>query len=191
MKRNTLLHLFLATHFRSFGAEALSASDFSFFGDGRCSDSSGSQYGVIKNAGTVEPVNSWLVPLPITTTDEYCLDWCSQNNHPDLVGVSIYRDWKVDCRCLFSGGRPSELGLDDYNPPGYYEPEYSPVGEGAVQTTSSFSTTMQHEACYLNNVRTLYISAWISHSVPFSHSIVNYYSLLAELWGSQSKLKPV
>lgn len=176
MKGSILLRLFFAACSFKFRAEALSASDFSYFGEGQCSYSSGYQYRVIKNAGVVEPVNSWLVPLPITTTDEYYLDWCSQNDHPDLVGVSVYRDWKVDCRCLFSGGRPTDLGPSDYNPPGYYGSEDALVGEGAVQTTSTTAgATFVHEKCYLNNVRIICVWSFvISFRIPLPCTSILY-----------------
>ena len=149
--------LFLATYFRNFGAEALSALDFSYFGVGRCADSGGTPYEAIRLAGTKELMNNFLVPLPLETSDEYCLDWCSQNDHSNLVGASVHRDWKVMCYCLFSGGFPDDLELNEYDPPGLYEGGYVPVAEGPVQTSNigAFSR-YEHEKCYVNNVRKSY-----------------------------------
>jgi hypothetical protein len=44
--------------------------------------------------------------------------WCSQNLHPDFVGInSDPSSSDLNCECLFSGGLPSDLNPDiDYSP---------------------------------------------------------------------------
>lgn len=80
--------------------------DFSLVGQGFCYDQSNQYYSWVESSY-----------LPAHTSDTYCLDWCSQNPHPDLVGVEIYR-WTnlMYCLCDFNGGIPDIIQKTDYSP---------------------------------------------------------------------------
>ncbi len=76
--------------------------------------------------------------LPARTTDTYCLDWCSQNPHPDLVGVEVYRGSDgVYCVCDFSGGFPVDFDFTKYSPAAreYY---YLYSGTGAILESNGY-----------------------------------------------------
>jgi hypothetical protein len=76
-----------------------------------------------------------------------CLNWCSQNPHPDLVGVEVYRgkDYMI-CFCDFSGGIPDDLNVTDYSPAAYQLYEYE--GVGSIETSDGYSNAV----CYSYDV---------------------------------------
>ncbi len=92
--------------------------DFSMIGKGYCLDESQQWYSYIYSD-----------ILPVHTKDSYCLEWCSQNLHPDLVGVEVvrYTD-SVYCYCDFSGRVPHTIDLTDYSPAALSEYDYNGVG---------------------------------------------------------------
>lgn len=96
---------------------------FSQVGQGYCQDQSNEFYSFITSTG-----------LPARTTDTYCINWCLQNPHPDLVGVEIeHYDNDVYCVCDFSGGLPLDINLSDYHPDADWYDNYD--GVGAIFTT--------------------------------------------------------
>jgi hypothetical protein len=115
--------------------------DFSWVGKGECRDESYNYYSYI------------YIYLSSRTTDTYYLDWCSQNPHPDLVGVQVNRYInEVDCFCLFSGGVPEDdIDLSDYQPEAYWWYDYH-AGEGAIQTADGYDYSM----CYRYDVSSIF-----------------------------------
>ena len=106
-------------------------------GQGFCYDQSNQYYSWVESSY-----------LPAHTSDTYCLDWCSQNPHPDLVGVEIYRSTKaVYCRCSFSRGFAKSIPETDYSPAawGVYD-GYSGVGTIVMADGDS------NVVCYRNEV---------------------------------------
>ncbi|KAL7486909.1 hypothetical protein ACHAW6_012504, partial [Cyclotella cf. meneghiniana] len=83
---------------------------FSLLGTGACVSSSDSGYNYYE-----------VSKLPEETTDTYCMTWCGQNPHNNLVGLEvrrgfIARPFYVNCFCLFSGKLPIEISANSYNP---------------------------------------------------------------------------
>ena len=110
-----------------------SAKDFSLVGQGFCYDQSYQYYSFVQSDY-----------LHAHTRDTHCLDWCSQNPHPDLVGVEIYRSTNaVYCRCSFSKGVSEINPESDYSPTawGVYD-GYS--GVGAIEIADGDSNVV----CY-------------------------------------------
>jgi len=108
--------------------------DFSLVGEGFCLDESNNLYSCIYSA-----------VLPLSTTDTYCLSWCSENPHPDFVGVEVDKySYGLFCYCLFSGVVPQDdIDLSDYHPEaGGYDFDYP--GVGAIQTADESYDTV----CY-------------------------------------------
>jgi hypothetical protein len=112
---------------------------FKKFGQGFCLDASNAWY-----SGFASPA------LPMTTSDTYCLEWCSQNLHRDLVAVEIYHDNEAAstiCYCSFSGGAaPSDISLSDYTPTANRAVTYE--GVGSIQSTDATPSAV----CYQNIV---------------------------------------
>jgi hypothetical protein len=97
--------------------------------------------------------------LPIRTKDTYCLDWCSQNPHPNLVGVEVYRfSYGVYCLCDFSEGVPDGINTTDYRPSAYGVNDGFD-GIGAILTSDGPS----HSVCYRYDVSISCVipDAWI------------------------------
>jgi hypothetical protein len=71
-----------------------------------CVDASGNEHSYIS------------FEFPPTSTDNDCMAWCSQNLHPDFVGInSDPSPSDLNCECLFSGGLPSDINPEiDYSP---------------------------------------------------------------------------
>ena len=111
---------------------------FSWVGEGSCLDESYQYYSSF--------VSSY---LPARTKDTYCLDWCSQNPEPNLVGVEVW-NWDyygTNCLCSFSEGIPHDLNFSDYSPAADWANGYW-NGIGAIMTTDGYNYTM----CYRYNV---------------------------------------
>jgi hypothetical protein len=92
---------------------------FTFIGNGLCQDSTNSFYSEVA------------AMLPYANGNE-CIEWCSQNLHPDFVGTSEYKtpDGSL-CSCLFSGGLPEDIAATDYIPEVYIN--FTNSGFGPVQ----------------------------------------------------------
>jgi hypothetical protein len=112
---------------------------FTKFGQGFCLDASNQWYSSVAS-----------FPLPLSTTDAYCLEWCSPNLHRDLVAVEIYHDnvaASTFCYCSFSGGAvPNNIKLSDYTPAASRTVAYP--GVGAIKSTDATSSAV----CYQNTV---------------------------------------
>jgi hypothetical protein len=132
--------------------------DFSLIGDGYCLDESFNYYSSYISS-----------PLPSRYTDTYCLDWCSQNPLPDLVGVQVkYMDYSTYCSCLFSGGLPLGLNMSDYSPAAEFADGFE-YGVGPIQTSWGYNNTL----CYRYDVSScvvLLVSSYLFelHILPFS-----------------------
>jgi hypothetical protein len=110
--------------------------DFSFVGQGWCVDKSERWY-----SSVVSPV------LPISKPDSYCLNWCSQNPHPDLVGVEVYRSSpEMRCLCDFSGQVPDVINVTDYSPAADELSDFD--GVGAIE----LSDGTEEALCYCYDV---------------------------------------
>ncbi len=113
---------------------------FRKFGQGFCLDASNAWYSGVAS-----------FTLPLSTTDAYCLAWCSQNLRPSLVAVEISRDTgaaSTTCYCPFSGGAvPSDINLSAYSPAAGGKITYP--GVGAIQSTDDTANAV----CYQNIVR--------------------------------------
>ena len=117
----------------SLNPTSTSPKDFSLVGQGFCYDQSYQYYSFVQSDY-----------LHAHTRDTHCLDWCSQNPHPDLVGVEIYRSTNaVYCRCSFSKGVSEINPESDYSPTawGVYD-GYS--GVGAIEIADGDSNVV----CY-------------------------------------------
>ena len=116
--------------------------DFSFVGQGWCRDSSYNYY------------SFYYGRFSVRHTYTYCLDWCSQNALPDLVGVEVnYEFDSLGCACLFSGGLPPGLNYSDYSPPaenseGFWD------GDGPILTSWGYNDTL----CYRYDVSICVVS---------------------------------
>eukprot|EP00804_Cyclotella_cryptica_P019493 CCRYP_006643-RF/>CCRYP_006643-RF protein AED:0.13 eAED:0.13 QI:170/0.76/0.85/1/0.61/0.71/14/191/939 len=110
---------------------------FSKVGQGYCLDASNEWYSAVKSFA-----------LPLSTTDSYCLGWCSQNLHSNLVAVEINRDAgsaSMFCYCSFSGGAvPNEINLSGYSPAASTIVTYP--GVGAIEATDATTSAV----CYRN-----------------------------------------
>ena len=86
--------------------------------------------------------------MPPSTADTYCLNWCSQNLHSDLVAVEVYRNSQsMYCYCDFTGGSiPSDINSSDYDPAAQGSIIYT--GDGAVSSTDFTGGA----SCYRNDV---------------------------------------
>ena len=131
-----------------------SVKDFSFVGQGFCLDKTGNWYSNVEGD---------FVPKPNRTEDSYCFDWCSQNLHPDLVGVEVYRSSSsMWCYCDFSGRVPDVINVTDYSPPAYDIEALDGVGE--IQTSDDYWSVV----CYSYDVSINYFSICL---VFFSHTL--------------------
>jgi hypothetical protein len=112
---------------------------FTKFGQGFCLDAANQWYSSVASS-----------PLPLSTTDAYCLEWCSPNLHRDLVAVEIYHDnvaASTFCYCSFSGGAvPNDIKLSDYTPAASRTVAYP--GVGAIKSTDATTSAV----CYQNMV---------------------------------------
>ena len=112
---------------------------FTKVGQGYCLDASDQWYSAVKS-----------FTLPLSTTDTYCLEWCTQNLHRDLVAVEINRDVETSsmfCYCSFSGGAvPNDITLSGYSPVASKIVLYP--GVGAIQSTDTITSAV----CYRNEV---------------------------------------
>ncbi|KAL7481538.1 hypothetical protein ACHAW6_007218 [Cyclotella cf. meneghiniana] len=110
---------------------------FSWVGEGSCFDDSYQYYSYVASDY-----------LPPRTKDTYCLDWCSQNPHPDLVGVMVI-GWAYQyCRCLFSDGGLDDINITDYTPAAGWEFDYYD-GTGAIVAADGYN----YSVCYRYDVR--------------------------------------
>jgi len=111
--------------------------DFSWVGVGSCVDESYNYYSSF--------ISNY---LPARTKDMYCLDWCSQNALPDLVGVEVWQlTFETYCLCSFSGGLPYGLNYSDYYPAAEFDIGYW-YGVGPIMTSFGWDDT----SCYRYNV---------------------------------------
>ncbi|KAL7479768.1 hypothetical protein ACHAW6_005488 [Cyclotella cf. meneghiniana] len=94
--------------------------------------------------------------LPAPTKDTYCIDWCSQNPHPDLVGVEVYCGLEgVSCLCIFSGGIPDDIEITDYHPAAAFYRDYEfDDGVGAVLAADEDSDAV----CYCYDVSISFVN---------------------------------
>lgn len=131
-------------------------------GQGYCLDALNEWYSAVKS-----------FTLPLSTTDTYCLEWCSQQLHRDLVAVEINRDvgtTSMFCYCSFSGGAvPNDINLSGYSPAASKIVLYP--GVGAIQSTDATTSAV----CYQNAVSTVIFALFLCHlianSLIFNHSI--------------------
>jgi hypothetical protein len=97
---------------------------FTYVGEKSCVDASGNEYSYIN------------VEFPLPSNDNECIKWCSQNLHPDFVGVQIdydYESSELFCDCLFSGGLPNGINPRvDYSPAAFEFESFD--GSGPVQS---------------------------------------------------------
>ncbi|KAL3788265.1 hypothetical protein HJC23_011897 [Cyclotella cryptica] len=115
---------------------------FTKFGQGFCLDASNKWYSGFASDD-----------LPLSTTDTYCLEWCSQNLHNDLVAVEINHDNQAAstvCYCSFSGGTvPNNINLSDYTPAAKGYVTYP--GVGPITSTDSTTTAVCYQNINYNN----------------------------------------
>jgi hypothetical protein len=76
--------------------------------------------------------------------DNDCMQYCSQVQHPDFVGVGAYDlgNGKKKCFCNFSGGLPEDVNATDYSPVASYL--FVDYGAGPVQSSDGRSSL----SCY-------------------------------------------
>jgi hypothetical protein len=106
-------------------------------GKGFCLDKSNQWYSYVQSN-----------TLPNHTKDTYCLDWCSQNPHPNFVGVEVYRfSAGMSCLCDFSEGVPDGIKTTDYRPSAYgVNDDFNGTGAILASDNSNFGV------CYLYDV---------------------------------------
>jgi hypothetical protein len=79
---------------------------FEYVGVGYCKDSAGVYY-------------SYFSHVLDNADDNDCMQYCSQVQHPDFVGVDVYDfggDGRRWCFCSFSGGLPEDVDATSYSP---------------------------------------------------------------------------
>jgi hypothetical protein len=77
-----------------------------------------------------------------------CIEWCSQNLHPDFVGTSEFQTPDVSlCSCLFSGGLPKDIAATDYTPEVFVN--FTVPGFGPVQAVQFYGAASY---CYRYDV---------------------------------------
>ena len=103
---------------------------FTAIGKGLAEDASSNTYPYIEGP---EMTSSPFSPLP---PDGYCMDYCLQNSHRDLVGVEVYRTsgGVMKCKCLFSAVVPDSIDLTDYEPDAVNEVSPGNGGTGVIQS---------------------------------------------------------
>lgn len=104
---------------------------FSRVGQGFCLDAWSKNYSYIKGVGQ--------------SSYTECLDYCSQNPNPGLVGAS-YDSTHTECYCMFSPDVPLSIGLWDYIP----DAQESVIDAGFNGVARSDSTS--GVVCYQNMV---------------------------------------
>jgi hypothetical protein len=111
--------------------------DFTWVGEGSCVDESYNSYSSFISGF-----------LPARKTDTYCLDWCSQNPLPNLVGVEVWQyTYATYCLCSFSDGLPHGLNFSDYHPAAE-DAYWFWYGVGPIQASIGYNNT----SCYRYNV---------------------------------------
>jgi hypothetical protein len=99
---------------------------FEYVGVGYCKDSAGEWYSSFGHV--LDDAN-----------DNDCMQYCTQVEHPDFVGVDLYDygDGRRDCLCGFSGGLPQNVTVNSYSPNALYSSSY--YGAGPVQSSDGTS----------------------------------------------------